>query len=45
MPVIRKDGKAGLLAKGQLGDVSKDIPEYDVEDIKSRRLLSGTIEL
>jgi len=41
MPVIKRDGKAGLLAKGQLGDASKDIPEYDVEGITSHRLLSG----
>lgn len=42
MPVQRSDGQAGLLARGQLGDASLAVPEYDVADIDDVRLLHGS---
>ena len=35
------NGEDGLLAKGQLGDAVKDLPQYDVSEINDQRLLSG----
>lgn len=37
-------GKKGLLFKGKLGEESKTIPEYNVDNITDTRLLSGTLE-
>lgn len=42
MPVTRADGKPGLLAKGEFGNAVKaELPEYNVDNIKDTRLLTG----
>lgn len=41
MTFYQKDGKRGLLAKGELGNASDNVPEYDVEAINDGRLLSA----
>ena len=41
MPVHLPNGEGGLLAKGQLGEAVKDLPQYDVSNINDQRLLSG----
>ncbi|CAI2176335.1 15004_t:CDS:10 [Funneliformis geosporum] len=41
MPIHLPNGKGGLLAKGQLGEAVKDLPQYDVSDIYDQRLLSA----
>ncbi|RIA99385.1 hypothetical protein C1645_798187 [Glomus cerebriforme] len=41
MPIHLPNGEGGLLAKGQLGDAVKDLPQYDVSDINDQRLLSA----
>lgn len=41
MPVKRSDGQPGLLARGQLGDATLEIPEYEVMDIHDVRILHG----
>jgi len=35
MPIIKRDGKKGLLAKGLLGNASKEIPEYSIDSLDS----------
>lgn len=35
MPIIKRDGREGLLAKGLLGAASKEIPEYSIDDYHS----------
>ena len=41
MPIHLPNGEGGLLAKGQLVDAIKDLPQYDVTNINDQRLLSG----
>lgn len=41
MPIKRSDGQPGLLARGQLGDATREIPEYEVMDIDDIRVLHG----
>eukprot|EP00128_Syssomonas_multiformis_P016889 Colp12_sorted_trinity150504_noHs@4129 len=42
MPVVLDNGKPGLLASGEFGAaVLKELPEYDVSDIKDTHLLSA----
>ncbi|GBB92079.1 hypothetical protein RclHR1_01960029 [Rhizophagus clarus] len=43
MPIQLPNGEEGLLAKGQLGDAVKDLPQFDVSDINDQRLLSGDL--
>ena len=43
MPLIKKDGTPGLLAKDQLGRAVEALPEYNVEHITDQALLMGTI--
>ncbi|GBC30035.2 uncharacterized protein OCT59_010427 [Rhizophagus irregularis] len=41
MPIHLPNGGEGLLAKGQLGNAVKDLPQFDVSDITDQRLLSA----
>lgn len=41
MPVTKTNGRPGLLARGQLGEASKDVPELKVDDIHDSMTLSA----
>ena len=44
MPITKKDGSAGLLAKGDFGAaVDGELPLYDVTKIDDKRLLTGIL--
>ena len=45
MPIHLPNGEGGLLAKGQLVDAVKSLPQYDVTDINDQRLLSGELTI
>lgn len=43
MPLTKKNGEPGLLAKYQFGDASKSVPDYSpiIREIKDTALLTG----